>query len=100
MRTLLLACAMLASPLVHADTSTGALEPLRKLLKSPELVTLKSEYKGSTWDVGSYGFSLHDGAGKMRTVSTSMLAVGELPPLLQQIIGEARKLSGNLYRTP
>jgi hypothetical protein len=72
----------------------------RKLVASPEVATLKSEYKGSTWDVGSYRVSFVDGDKKPHTIVTSMLAFGQLPALLQQLMSEARKLAKDLYRRP
>lgn len=88
-------------PRVKSRIVTAAeLEPLRRLLGSTEVAKLKPEYKGSTWDVGSYSFTFPGADKKPRTVSTSMLAAGELPPMLQQLMGEARKLGGDLYRSP
>jgi hypothetical protein len=40
-----------------------------------------------------------DGEKKQRTISTSMLAFGELPLPLQQLMSETRKLAGDLYRS-
>jgi hypothetical protein len=93
--------ALQKKPRIKSRTATSAeLEPLRKLVASPEVATLKSEYKGSTWDVGSYRVSFVDGDKKPHTIVTSMLAFGQLPALLQQLMSEARKLAKDLYRRP
>jgi hypothetical protein len=88
-------------PRKKTRTATSAeLEPLKKLLADAGVAALKSEYKGKTWDVGSYSVSFVDSAGKAHSVSTSMLAFGELPTPLQQLMSETRKLAANLYRSP
>jgi hypothetical protein len=88
-------------PRKKSRTATSAeLEALRKLVTDPEMTKLKSEYKGTTWDVGSYRVMFVDGEKKQRTISTSMLAFGELPVPLQQVMSATRKLAGDLYRSP
>ena len=58
----------------------------------PAMTKLKSEYKGATWDVGSYRVMFVDGEKKQRTISTSMLAFGQpVSELGRVVVGEFRQ---------